>query len=323
MITLNNPDHDDRSTWARLLDRGDPAIQFFVFQTELGTTGTVHYQCYVEFKRPTRLRGVKGLFGTRTHCERRRGSQAQAVAYCTKDDTRSAGAHGQFGTPKKAAGHPKGEFGKCIGAIVDGATLESVRDDFPATMAMFGDRVVQYSLGLMGERDWAMVIDIFVGPSGSGKSSTAKSENPGCYHAPWPTGGRWWWPGYEGQEVVVLDEFRHDIKCQVMLRLLDRHTMTLEAKGSNFQFVSKKIVITTNLDPCEWYMGVPRHARLPLQRRLREFARIWDFGPGGTYPNFVKVLRYLGTACQSSEVPRDAAFDLRFPDMTTAGLYGD
>ncbi len=272
------------------MNAGDQSVQFFVFQEEMETT--THFQGYAEFKRATRLRGVKLVFGMRCHLDRRAGSQTQAIAYCTKERTRvDGGLAGKFGTRKRRAGKPKGSFGHAVELLMAGESMEAVRDEHPEAVAMYPDKLNDFAVSLMGERDWAMDIEIYVGVTGTGKSTTAKLENPGCYHAPWPSGGRWWWPAYSGQECVVMDEFMHQIKLGQMMDIMDRHPIFLEAKGRNFQFVSKKLVITTNIDPCDWYPNCSLLRKDPLARRIKQFADIYDFAPGHDYPDFVKVLR--------------------------------
>ncbi len=315
-ITVQNPGVMVRAQYAALRARvRSDTLKYFTFQEERAATGTVHFQVYAEFKRPVRMSRVQQMFGENSHCEVRRGSQEQAIIYCNKFETRvPGGQRGVWGIPTEQRGRPNGSRVVACGiAVQSGTTLDELREEFPGVMLKFGDKVVdQYLLG-MGERDWAMEIEIYVGPSGSGKSTTAKAENPECYHAPWPTGGRWWWPNYEGQEVVVLDEFRHQVKMDVLLKLFDRHPMWLEAKGRSFGMVSHKLVVTTNLDPRDWYQMVGlvmakggslmteagraagqqarRDVLEPLARRIREFAKIYDFATGQSYPVFDKVLR--------------------------------
>lgn len=87
MFTINNPtDEDDPKLW------GAPYV---VYQKEQGkgdgdTPGTVHYQGYVELEKVQRLSYLKKL-NPRAHWDRRNGTQAEAVNYVTKNDTRIDG----------------------------------------------------------------------------------------------------------------------------------------------------------------------------------------------------------------------------------------
>lgn len=65
-------------------------FQYMVYQTEkCPTTGTIHYQCYVECKDKMSLEALKKAIGDESaHVEPRKGNQDQAIIYCTKSETR-------------------------------------------------------------------------------------------------------------------------------------------------------------------------------------------------------------------------------------------
>ncbi len=289
MVTLNNPTVLDRETWRNYAEGGSLRIQYFVYQEEQGEAETIHFQGYIQFRAVTRMSGVKTMLGHRVHCDASRGTPEQASAYCQKEESRvalgDAGEWGELFTPSKD------KLVNALQAIRDGSTPSEVMEDFPVAYVRNRDGIQDYHLSLKEARRWAMEVQIFVGPTRSGKSATADAENPGAYYVPWPTGGRWWWPGYVGQPTVIMDEFRMQIKMDVMLKMLDRYNWTLEAKGRNFQFVSTKIVLTTNIDPKDWYAGVPLETREPLEARIREFCTIYDFTPGRQFGQFEKVAR--------------------------------
>ena len=186
---------------------GHNQVQYVVMQTESGENDTKHFQAYVEFKRAYRMDGVKAIFGDRVHIERRRGSQAQAIAYCKKTDTRVEGdLAGEWGEPKGRWTGRQSMLELAKNLRSGEMDLEEVEENFPGLMCRYKEKIEDYALSLKGRRRWAMEIEIFVGPTGSGKSYTADVENPGAYYVPWPAGGRWWWPGYRGQHCVIMDE---------------------------------------------------------------------------------------------------------------------
>lgn len=319
-LTLNNPTLVEGQVWIDLGRSGNPLVRYFVFQEEEGDAGTVHYQGYVQFLTRKRMTAVKRLFGVRVHCERSRGTPEQASGYCKKDDSRvDLGESAEWGTIFIPS---KDKLVHALEAIREGALPSAVMEDYPCAYVQHRDGILDYSLARMGVRDWPMEVDVFVGPTGSGKSATAALENPGAYYVPWPTGGRWWWPAYEGQHCCIMDEFRMQIKMDVMLKLLDRYPMKLEAKGRSFDFVSRKIVLTTNIDPRDWYGGVLMSKKGPLQRRIREFCTIYDFTPGMAYGQFVKVAR---TELFTFRERVDADGDVEMTDQFghDAGLYDD
>lgn len=76
-FTLNNPTEADKPL--------DWDVQYVIYQSEKGKEGTPHYQGYLELARISRISALKKIHPT-AHWERRKGSQAQAIAYCSKQD---------------------------------------------------------------------------------------------------------------------------------------------------------------------------------------------------------------------------------------------
>ncbi len=302
VFTFNNPGPEGKNFWKQMTLETFPTenaalaahtarlrVKYIIFQEETSASGTNHLQGYIEMKTAVSLGQMKTLFGQRIRWARRNGSQAQAIAYCCKDDTRvEDGVSGEWGIRKRGTG---GTIKECAEAIQGGMDIDEVITEYPGHYLLHGDKINQFALEIMGVRDWEMDIEIFYGPTGTGKSSTAKSENPSAYSVAWPKGGRWWWTNYRAEHTCIMDEFRMDIKLGKMLKLMDRYSMKLEAKGTSFEFLSHKLVITTNIDPKDWYSGVSTIKKEPLARRIREFAKIYDFEEGHAYPNFVKTLR--------------------------------
>lgn len=60
-------------------------VSYMIYQEEIGEGGTYHYQGYLETSTRTTINILKGLEGLeRAHFESRKGTQAQAVEYCSK-----------------------------------------------------------------------------------------------------------------------------------------------------------------------------------------------------------------------------------------------
>lgn len=71
---------------------GEPNFKYMVYQVEeCPETKLWHIQGYLELRRQTNLGTVKQMFHpVEVHLERRRGTRTQAIAYCTKPETRIA-----------------------------------------------------------------------------------------------------------------------------------------------------------------------------------------------------------------------------------------
>lgn len=95
VFTMNNPAQkgwDVQRTRKRLLEQG---AKTFVFQEEIGESGTHHYQGVVSFENPRSFKAIVKTFTDDSgkplaHWEKCRNLTA-SIRYCTKLDTRRAG----------------------------------------------------------------------------------------------------------------------------------------------------------------------------------------------------------------------------------------
>jgi len=96
-FTVYDFPHED-GTGFSVPDR-DPNFKYCVLQLEqCPTTGALHWQGYIEFKKTIRMAGVKKLCNDQTmHLEPRRGTQQQAIDYCKKLDS-AIGDFMEYGT---------------------------------------------------------------------------------------------------------------------------------------------------------------------------------------------------------------------------------
>jgi len=76
------------------------------------------------------------------------------------------------------------------------------------------------------------------------------------------------WDGYQGQRVVIIDEFRGDIGISNLLRWFDRYPVLVEIKGSSTVLCAEEIYITSNLTPRDWYRDLDEATVDALLRRL-------------------------------------------------------
>ena len=144
------------------------------------------------------------------------------------------------------------------------------------------DIVVRYygnlvRIGAQFARPEAIVREVFVfcGPTGLGKSKRAWEE-AGLDAYPKDPRTKFW-DGYRGQEHVVMDEFRGSIDISHLLRWFDRYPVLVEIKGSAVVLKAKKIWITSNIHPKDWFVGLDDLTLKALLRRLR----VTNFTPLG------------------------------------------
>ncbi len=287
VFTLNNPTRDEKFFWqslVRLSDfRKEHHVRYVVFQSEISATGTPHLQGYLELSKQMRTTAIRDHFGSRLHFENRRGTQAQAIAYAKKEDTRVVdGMAGEGGEAKKLG---KDTLAVVAASLKLGSNLKDLRDDYPVSFMTHGQKIRSYALHMIGRRRAPPEVIIYYGKTGTGKSATADKQWPDAYWVPAPRPGGWWWPNYCGEETIIIDEFANQFKYHTMLRLLDRYPFDLQEKGGNMQLCAstKRIVFTTNIHPNQWYHNKSYADKAPLRRRLRDFAKIFTFSDESTW----------------------------------------
>ncbi len=244
-FTVNNYDEDDIIELLSHIgeNKKTDTIKYLTMQEEIApTTGTPHLQGYLELHKAYTIRSLKRKINCpRLSLRERHGSQTEAIVYCQKIESRKPnGRNWDEGVKKRQS--------SAVQMIMQGKSMTEVAQEFPAQFVRShrGLQALQYQL--QTPRNWAMEVIIYYGQTGTGKTYTATKAYPDAYQCKWPTkGGIWWWPGYDGQETVIMDEFRHQISFGVMLKLLDRTSFPVQFKGGFKRFTSKRLVFTTQL----------------------------------------------------------------------------
>lgn len=266
-FTLNNPS-------GPIPFDGDQ-MYYLTYQEEVGESGTRHYQGYCEFKKQMRLGAAKDLLGgTTVHIERRRGTAAEAIAYCHKDDTRAPdGERVEHGTPKVTNQGARRDLEAFKDAVVGGKRKRDLIDEHYIVMAKY-PRFYQDLQFKRPRREEPPNVILYYGETGLGKSRAvydAHGESDDLYVTPLSNGTAWY-DGYDGHPIVLIDDFAggaSHMSLTTLLRLLDRYPVQVPTKGGHTWFHPDTIYVTTNIHPAEWYKWEKRETQYPaLQRRF-------------------------------------------------------
>lgn len=274
-FTWNNPpaQYQNAATWSTHLQRYADKIQYLVAQLEIGESGTPHWQGYIEFLTRTKLATLKRMIPS-AHWEKRRGTRIQARAYCQKDETRVGNEQIEMGRWIEEEQDRRGnqiKYREMINMIKEGKKDLEIADAFPALYLRHHSAIDKLRLACTKARDWVMEVIVLIGPTGTGKTHTAVHENGGIDKCYIKEAGPWW-DAYDGQEVVVLDEFAGWIPFTELLRLCDRYPHKVPVKGGFRQFTSRKIFITSNHAISSWYHSERVQPYYPaLYRRITEY----------------------------------------------------
>jgi len=252
-LALNNPHH-------AFVPYLPPGVAYIRGQLERGeNTGYLHWQLSLVLSKKQRIGFIKKLLGPECHAELSRS--AASTDYVWKEDTRVDG------TPFELGRLPiKRNCQKDWDAVKSDAERGRL-DDIPSDILVryYGNikRIHQDNLEAIGmERE----IVCYWGTTGMGKSRRAWEE-AGLNAYPKDPRSKFW-DGYRGQEHVVFDEFRGGIDISHVLRWFDRYPVIVEVKGSSTVLKAKKIWITSNLHPNDWYPELDQETKSALIRRL-------------------------------------------------------
>lgn len=93
----------------------------------------------------------------------------------------------------------------------------------------------------------------YIGEPGAGKSHRAfEGFNPKT-HFLWPNDGEWW-DGYEGQDIVIMNDYRGEIPLNKLCTLIDQWPVTVRTRSrQSLPFISKHIIITSVMTLEEMY----------------------------------------------------------------------
>jgi len=260
-ITSNNPAAETIQA-IRDMDMAARGIRYFVGQLEVGTEGTVHIQCYVEFAARRRLGYVKSLFGYRIHVAQAKGSRIDNLEYCTKES--------QLAELFRLI-YPLGEWNddsepKNLRTFCDEIKTKSIaevlKDDEYGPVYVRNNRgISEYKNMITGDAKSRDVCVIFVqGSPGAGKTwwahSFAKRHQLRMHTVAHPPteNGPVWWDGYTDQEVILFDEWDSNLHSMVQMnKLLDIYPLKVPIKGSHVNACWNWVIITTNTPLEEWY----------------------------------------------------------------------
>lgn len=282
-FTLNNP-KDLQAPG--LMDN----IKYCCWQLEKGAEGTPHLQGVVLFTYTPRLPALKKIACMAgAHWEPKRGSWAQAIAYVSKEESRVEGPWTIGAVPSQ-------------GARNDIALVKEVAKSRKRVRDMTDEEVIAVRRSpkmwqllkqeYRPQRGHELQVILLVGKTGCGKTRHVYDQYGGSddFYA-LPVSKDFWFDGYDGESVVLLDDFVGQFPLAQVLRLLDRYPVQVPVKGGFTWWCPDKIFITSNLHPREWYSWKGREEQYrALCRRIKlvyeDMVAVDEFTKLNTYDDY-------------------------------------
>jgi len=217
---------------------------YIVMGRETGESGTPHLQGWVYMPSVKSLKQMRAIISERAHLEVAKGNAEQNMAYCKKE-----GLWVERGVPPASQG-AKGDKEKERWAVALKQAKETGEVEDPQ-IAFVHCRTIEYLRHSEQLKtvltDTDVVHEWYYGKTGTGKSRKAREENPNAYLKMCNK----WWNGYDGQEVVLLEDFdqSHKVLNHHMKIWADRYPFLAESKGSASKIRPRKIIVTSNYHP--------------------------------------------------------------------------
>jgi hypothetical protein len=232
-----------------------------------------HYQGYIEFIAPIRMKQAKEVLGDeKAHLEIRKGTQSEAITYCKKEHD-----YTEFGNKYTEQGK-RTDLDKVVEDIKLGAKLSDVALANPKPFIKFHNGITKlwniHQAQTLEEKD----IIVLIGKPGTGKTRYIYDHHPieDIYRKP----PGMWWDGYEGQPIVLLDDIdTNQYTISEFLQWFDRYPISVPIKGGFAKLTCKKIYITSNKPIIEWFHNITSDHIQALQRRITTIVNLPKLDP--------------------------------------------
>lgn len=288
------------------------SVLYWCMCDEIGQEGTLHTHIFIVFRNPKLHTVLENVFPG-IHRENVKGTSQQNRDYVLKDgekynkqpdgtyDYVDSQGKRHTGTnygdtfvewgelPHEQQGKSR-DVEKILALLQDGADNAEIVLNVPGAMmnldkiertrSMFRDKLFSET--------WRDLDVVYIfGQTGSGKTRSVmdKFGYTNCYRV---TDYKHPFDTYDGQDIIIFEEFRSSLKHGDMLNYLDGYPLLLPCRYFNRQACFTKVFIITNIPPDEQYQGVDPESRKAFFRRINT---VVEHSPS---PDGVRVTEYAG-----------------------------
>jgi len=283
-------------------------VKYYVFQLEQGNfENTKHHQLFITFHNAKEHQYMINHFPG-CHIKEVINTPYSAAQYCKKEETRLTEPV-EWGTPPQQGKRKDLEI--MYEMVKDGATNEELRERFTNTYMKFFRNIehirqqIKYEEFLEVFRK--LQVTYIYGNPGTGKSKSVIDEH-GYRNVYRITDKRHPFDMYEGQDVIVFEEFRSTFLFDEMLNYLDGYPLILPARYNQKVACYTKVYVITNIplekqyekkqeDNLESYQAFCRRIhqvkRYTYTNKSKGEVLIETFGSPYDYFKKIKLAEYL------------------------------
>jgi len=243
---------------------------YWIYGKEVGESGTPHLQCYMKCTKQTTMMTLKKIW-SRAHFEikSRHSSVLQCVNYCRKD-----GKYTESGDPPvepHVNGNIKNQelWDQTLRLAKEG-NMNDINSKHTIIYYNTLNKIADDFLPIPKHLDWVdgkTPNKWYWGPTGTGKSRKARTENPDAYIKDVMNH---WWTGYKGESVAIIEDIStfHVAMGDALKIWADRYAFPANKKFGGATIRPQVIIVTSNFKISDIWADENTHE--PLYRRFEE-----------------------------------------------------
>lgn len=265
-------------------------IKYVCYSPELcPSSGRKHWQGFIHLKNQMTISALQKYF--RKHnwsfgkLFKSLGTIQENRIYCGFDKYEKIQPNGTIKTKEKNNdffewGTPpsqgcRTDLNKIKDNLVDGTTtLKRVVLDDPLIYHQYGRTLEKINNYVINNkfRSWMTKGTWYYGKTGTGKSHKAFQNYNNDTHYVLNQHDNGFWQGYNGQEIVIINEFRGEINFSEILDIVDKYPKKVKIKGNDpVPLLAKQVIITSCFHPMDIYKN-----SLSKEEHFDQFERRFD-----------------------------------------------
>jgi len=266
-LTINNPsEHGFPHNEIKIRLESFKPLVYWCMCDEVGENGTYHTHLYMAFSSAVRFSSLKKHFDG-AHFEMARGTSQQNRDYVLKEgkwskdkkrETNLSDTFEEFGEMPLERSGARNDLADLYDMIKHGFTNADILEQSPHYMLHI-DKIERCRQTVREQEFKNSFRDIetvyMYGKTGSGKTRSIM-EQYGYENVYRVTDYNHPFDAYQGQDVILFDEFRSSLKVQDMLVYLEGYPLQLPCRYTNKVACYTKVYIISNLALVEQYRSV-------------------------------------------------------------------
>jgi len=231
---------------------------------ECPKTQKQHIQGFIIFKQAKTFKQWKSILPAKVHFEKCYSQALNNIKYCSKDGN----VLFEYGTKPKGQGK-RSDYVVVREMLASGASMKTIVNSVSSYQAVRSAEIIKKYIDEPRKIAPIEVIWIY-GATGVGKTRFVYKKHPELYRCI----SYKWWNGYDGHDVVLIDDIRGDFcKFHELLKLTDLYPFRVEIKGSMTQVKYTKLYITAPFPPEQLYESYSEDYK-QLTRRITKIIKL-------------------------------------------------